>query len=185
MLQMSGPRSLLDHFSALEDSRQNWRVVYPLREILLVVLCATLAGMEDFVEIKLWADQRLGFLRRFLPYERGIPSHDTLNDLINALDPELFKGCFLAWAAGLRDSNPEIIAIDGNRLHWVLDVVFHDDLARLRSGHGPENMAVVKHMAMNLIRHPKDKHSLKSRRKLACLNDEYLKSLFQNQPALT
>src|SRR4051794_33769598 len=39
-----------------------------------------------------------------------------------------------------------------NRLHWVMDVVFHDDLARLRTGHGPENMAVVKHMAMNLVR---------------------------------
>src|SRR4029079_12019890 len=32
-----------------------------------------------------------------------------------------------------------------NRLHWVLDVVFKDDLARLRTGHGPANMAVVKH----------------------------------------
>jgi predicted transposase YbfD/YdcC len=72
-----------------------------------------------------------------------------------------------------------------NRLHWVLDVVFHDDLARLRSGHGPQNMAVVKHMAMNLIRHPKDKHSLKNRRKLACLNNDYLESLVRNQPALT
>ena len=48
-----------------------------------------------------------------------------------------------------------------NRLHWVLDVVFHDDLARLRTGHGPQNMAVVKHMTMNLVRNPKDKHSLK------------------------
>ena len=39
-----------------------------------------------------------------------------------------------------------------NRLHWVLDVVFHDDLARLRTGHGPENMATVRHMAVNLVR---------------------------------
>ena len=53
-----------------------------------------------------------------------------------------------------------------NRLHWVLDVVFHDDLARLRSEAGPQNMAVVKHMAMNLVRNPNDKHSLKVRRKL-------------------
>ena len=52
-------------------------------------------------------------------------------------------------------------------LRWVLDVVFHDDLARPQTGFGPQNMAVVKHMAMNLIRHPKDKHSLKNRRKLA------------------
>jgi len=50
-----------------------------------------------------------------------------------------------------------------NRLHWVLDVLFHDDLARLRTGNGPQNMAVVKHMAMNLVRNPNDKHSLKVR----------------------
>ena len=42
-----------------------------------------------------------------------------------------------------------------NRLYWVLDVVFHDDLARLRTGHGPQNMAVIRHMNMNLIRSPK------------------------------
>ena len=45
--------------------------------------------MEDFVEIKLWGEQRLDFLRRFLAYDRGIPSHDTLNDAMNALDPAL------------------------------------------------------------------------------------------------
>lgn len=381
MSPTSGSRSLLDHFSALEDPRQNWRVLYPLPEILLLVLCATLAGMEDFTEITLWGKERLGFLRRFLPYERGMPSHDTLGDVVGALEPELFKACFLAWVEGLRDQEPEIIAIDGktsrrtharsrgvqplhmvsawasrqrlvlgqeavdeksneivaiplllqrlqlsgalvtidamgtqtqiartivdgggdyllslranrpalmaevetffadpanapdcqvfntvdadhgrleqrrhlvchkldwllsdrrfpderrfpglttiamvqsltergqkieaerryyissakldaksfahavrahwgveNRLHWVLDVVFHDDLARLRSGHGAHNMAIVKHMAINLIRHPKDKHSLKNRRKLACLNSHYLESLIRNQPPLT
>jgi predicted transposase YbfD/YdcC len=72
-----------------------------------------------------------------------------------------------------------------NRLHWVLDVVFHDDLVRLRSGHGPENIAVVKHMAMNLVRNPKDKHSLKVRRKLASLNHAYLEALIRQTPTLT
>ncbi len=74
-------RSMLDHFSALKDPRQSWRVVYPLPEIPLLVLCATLSGMEDFVEIRLWGDLRLEFLRRFLPYERGLPAHDTLKGL--------------------------------------------------------------------------------------------------------
>jgi len=72
-----------------------------------------------------------------------------------------------------------------NRLHWVLDVVFHDDLARLRSGNGPQNMAVVKHMAMNLVRNPKDKHSLKVRRKKASLNPDYLETLIRQSPVLT
>jgi predicted transposase YbfD/YdcC len=370
--------SLLDHFSVLSDPRQRWRVLYPLPEILLLVLCATLSGMEDFVEIRLWGEQRLDFLRRFLPYERGLPAHDTLNDVINVLDAEVFRTCFANWVEALRDRAPEIIAIDGktsrrthargkgraplhlvsawaarqrlvlgqqavddksneivaiplllerleltgalvtidamgtqtnvaekiverggdyllalkanrpllhrdvaaffdppadmlhsghvdgdhgrigerrhvvchkidwlfsdrryadeprfphlamigmvetrvarngaiarerryylssitldaktfamavrahwgveNRLHWVLDVVFHDDPARLRSQNGPHNMAVVKHMAMNLVRNPKDKHSLKVRRKLANLNPDYLENIIRQIPALT
>jgi len=381
MSPRSPSASVLDHFSTLSDPRQRWRVLYPLPEILLLVLCATLSGMEDFVEIRLWGEQRLDFLRRFLPYERGLPAHDTLNDVINGLDTELFKACFVRWVETLRDCAPDIIAIDGktsrrthargkgreplhlvsawasrqrivlgqeavadksneivaiplllerlelmgalvtidaigtqtdiaekivgrggdyllalkanrpllhgdvaaffadppadmlepghdtidgehgrieerrhvvchevdwlfsdrryadeprfphlamigmvetrversgavaqerryyvsstpldaktfaaavrahwgveNRLHWVLDVVFHDDLARLRSRNGPQNMAVIKHMAINLVRNPKDRHSLKVRRKLANLNPDYLQSLIQQNATLT
>jgi hypothetical protein len=82
----TGP-SLLDHFAALEDPRQRAKVLYPLPEILLLLLCATLAGADDVVEIALWGDEHLAFLRRFLPYRHGIPSHDTLGEVIAALDP--------------------------------------------------------------------------------------------------
>lgn len=109
---MSG-RALLDHFSALEDPRQAWKVVYPLPEILLCVLCATMAGAEDFVEVERWARRKLDFLRRFLPFAEGIPSHDTLNDVINALPAELFSDCFVSWVTGLRDADADIVAIDG------------------------------------------------------------------------
>jgi predicted transposase YbfD/YdcC len=106
-------KTLLDHFSALEDPRQAWKVVYPLPEILLTVLCGTLAGAEDFVEIERWANRKLDFLRRLLPFERGIPAHDTLNDVMNALPAETFSQGFVAWVASLRDTDPEIVAIDG------------------------------------------------------------------------
>jgi predicted transposase YbfD/YdcC len=66
-----------------------------------------------------------------------------------------------------------------NRLHWVLDVVFRDDLARLRTGHGPANMAVVKHMAMNLLRCAEPATSLKNRRKRAGWNSAYLERLIR------
>lgn len=373
-------RSILDHFSALRDHREQWRVLYPLCEVLLLVLCATLSGMEDFVEIRLWGQHRLDFLRRFLPFRHGIPAHDTLNDVVNALDPELFKTCFASWVEALREDAPDVIAIDGktsrrsharskgraplhmvsawasrqrlvlgqeavdaksneitaiplllerleltgalvtidaigtqtaiaetivarggdyllalkgnrpalfadvaaffadppadmilpshvttdadhgrieerrhsvchntewlfsdrrypdepqfphlamiamvenhverdgqksserryylssakldpqafaaavrahwgieNRLHWVLDVVFHDDLARLRTGAGPQNMAVVKHIAMNMVRNPTDKHSLKVRRKRANLDPDYLETLITQRSTL-
>jgi predicted transposase YbfD/YdcC len=361
-------RSLLDHFSALDDPRQAWKVVYPLPEILLVILCGTMAGGEDFVEIERWARRKEDFLRSLLPFERGIPSHDTLNDVMNALPATLFSACFSAWVAGLRDGDPDIVAIDGktsrrarrveasplhtvsawasrqrlvlgqeavaaksneitaipallerlelkgalvtidamgcqrsiaeairakdadyllalkdnwptladdvrlffhqepgdafdrhettdgdhgrieirrhavshdvawlttnrrfpgeprfpslamigmieadverdgktstarryylssaplsaaqfaravrahwgieNRLHWVLDVVFHDDLMRLRTDNGPANMAVIRHSALNLFRAIPDKASLKVRRKTAAWDDDYLR----------
>jgi hypothetical protein len=40
-----------------------------LPEVLLLLLCATLSGVEDFVEINLWGRERLDFLRRLLPFE--------------------------------------------------------------------------------------------------------------------
>src|SRR5438105_13008059 len=85
--------SVLDHFSVLSDPRQRWRVLYPLPEILLLVLCATLSGMEAFVEIRLWGDQRLDFLRRFFPYERGLPAHAPLHAVSNGPDAGLSTPC--------------------------------------------------------------------------------------------
>lgn len=49
--------SIIEHFSALEDPRQIHKVVYPLREVLLIVLCGTMAGAEDFAQIERWASR--------------------------------------------------------------------------------------------------------------------------------
>ena len=50
---------LLDHFSALDDPRQSWKVCYPLEEVLLIVLRATMVGAEDFVQIERWANRKV------------------------------------------------------------------------------------------------------------------------------
>ena len=109
----------LDYFSGLRDPRQAGKVLYPLKEVMLVVLCGVLAGADDFVEIALWGGTNLDFLRRFLPFTRGIPSHDALNDLFNALDHEAFRDSFIAWAQSLRvatgkqPGSDALVAIDG------------------------------------------------------------------------
>lgn len=106
--------AFLEHFSALEDPRQRWKVLYPLDEMVLLVLCAVLSGADDFVEIAAWGCLRLKFLRRLRPFRHGIPSHDALNDVFNMLDAEQFQGCFRAWVAELRRTDePQLIALDG------------------------------------------------------------------------
>ena len=62
-----------------------------------------------------------------------------------------------------------------NRLHWVMDVVFHDDLSRLRTNHGPQNMAIVRQTALNLIKTAKGKMSFKTARKAAGWSDNFLR----------
>lgn len=54
-----------------------------------------------------------------------------------------------------------------NSLHWVLDVTFGEDKARYHTGHGPANMAVVRHFAFNTVQSVADKRSLKLRRNKA------------------
>ncbi len=105
--------SLLVHFAPLPDPRQRAKVMFPLDEIVLLVVCAKIAGADDLVEVCEWGWQHLDFLRGYLPFRDDIASHDTLADVLNAVDPEIFKQCFMDWVAGLRDDAPEIIAIDG------------------------------------------------------------------------
>jgi predicted transposase YbfD/YdcC len=106
-------RSLLDHFALVEDPREQWRVAHPLPEVLLLVVCASIASCDDFDDIAAWGESHLGFLRRFLPYHHGVPGARWLNILLNRIDPELFSDCFMAWARDLRPDAPDLIAIDG------------------------------------------------------------------------
>jgi len=62
-----------------------------------------------------------------------------------------------------------------NALHWVLDVSFREDDCRIRQGHGAQNMAVLRHMALNLLRRESGhKRGIKARRKRAGWDRDYL-----------
>jgi predicted transposase YbfD/YdcC len=104
---------LLQHFSELKDDREPWRIMYPLREVLLLVTCATIAGCDDFDDIAAWGEEHLRFLRQFSEFHHGIPCERWLRSLINRLDPDLFGRCFTGWVRGLWPERHDFIAIDG------------------------------------------------------------------------
>ena len=64
-----------------------------------------------------------------------------------------------------------------NGLHWVLDVVFSEDQSRARKDHAPQNLAILRRLAVNAARGPQDKTSLRGRVKRAGWDDAYLLKL--------
>jgi predicted transposase YbfD/YdcC len=64
-----------------------------------------------------------------------------------------------------------------NTFHWTMDVVFGEDMSRVRLDHAPENFAVIRHIAMNLLKQHPSKQSLKRKRFRAALDDTFLLSL--------
>jgi predicted transposase YbfD/YdcC len=106
-------RALLDHFAVIDDPREQWRVMYPLPEVLLVVVCGSIADCDDYEGIAEWGEAHLAFLRRFLPYHYGVPGARWLNLLMNRVDPGLFSTAFTGWVRETWPDRPELIAIDG------------------------------------------------------------------------
>lgn len=103
----------LSHFNDLPDARQPGKVVYPLSEVLLLALLATLAGAETFTDIARFGDKKLALLRRFRPFRDGTPPHDRIGDIFATLDADHFQRCFVAWVASVTGIPAGVIAIDG------------------------------------------------------------------------
>ncbi|HEY5107368.1 MAG TPA: ISAs1 family transposase [Caulobacteraceae bacterium] len=106
-------RLLLDHLARVRDDRAASRVMYPLREVLFLVVCATVCSCDDYEDIADWGEANLPFLRRFLEYHWGVPCADWLRALMNRIDPELFAACFRAWVAQCWPERPGQVALDG------------------------------------------------------------------------
>jgi predicted transposase YbfD/YdcC len=106
-------RALLDHFAVIEDPREPWRVAHPLPEVLLLVVCGTIADCDDYEGIAEWGQAHLAFLRRFLPYHHGVPGARWLTMLMNRINPALFSAAFTAWVRASWPDRLDLVAIDG------------------------------------------------------------------------
>ncbi|MFB6271952.1 MAG: ISAs1 family transposase [Salinibacter sp.] len=107
--------SLVESFEPLEDPRHG--EIYPLEEIVVLVICATISGADTFVAVQQFGEARLEWLRGLLPFEKGIPSHDVLSGVFGRIDPVQFEDCFRRWVQGIRrKTDGEVVAIDGKTL---------------------------------------------------------------------
>ena len=106
---------LADVFVSITDPRQSSKVEHDLVELLVIAVNAVLVGADTFVEIELWARERVDWLRRYLRLENGIPSHDTFGRLFGVIDPDEFEAAFRRWASAVIPhlGQDAVVAIDG------------------------------------------------------------------------
>lgn len=104
----------------IEDVRQARKVRHKLKDILVIVLFATLADADDWVEIAMFARAYGDYLRRYIELRNGIPSHDTINRVMGLVSPEILQQLYGKWQELLNRNEGEalkkIICIDGKTM---------------------------------------------------------------------
>ena len=104
-------------FSKLSDPRMARRKLHPLNEILFVVLCGSICGAESWRDFVVFGNEKLDFLKTHFAYANGIASKNTFARVLEVLDPDLFRACFMDWVKALQATwGTDVIAIDGKTL---------------------------------------------------------------------
>jgi predicted transposase YbfD/YdcC len=123
MIQTSFHRA----FSRLRDPRMERCKKHNLPDIIILSILAVLSGAESYDSIELYGKMNFDFLKQFLQLKNGIPSHDTINRVFQALNPRRFEGCFISWVQGLKDDGilERVISIDGKTVRGSKDFFHH------------------------------------------------------------
>jgi predicted transposase YbfD/YdcC len=109
--------SISHHFASLEDPRVERTKLHQLLDIIVIAICAIICGADDWVEVELFGNAKLAWLKTFLELPNGIPSHDTFGRVFARLDAEQFQQCFLTWIQAVSEvTRGQVIAIDGQVL---------------------------------------------------------------------
>lgn len=105
-----------DYFGTLKDPRINRKKLYPLTEILFVIIAGSVCFAESWRDYVSFGKEKLDFLQQYYPFENGIPSKNTFARVLAALEPEAFKAQFVLWVQSLQALFKGVIAIDGKTL---------------------------------------------------------------------
>ena len=108
-----------EYFEGIKDPRQQGKVRHNLAEVIMMVICAVIAGCDVWEDIadycrakEAWFRERIG-----LKLENGIPSHDTMSRIFNLIDPDELHKKFIEWVKAVYSKkDKEILSIDGKTI---------------------------------------------------------------------
>ena len=142
--------SIEQHFSDLTDPRIDRTKLHKLIDILVIAICAVIAGADNWEDVEEFGKARMEWFQTFLELANGIPSHDTFTRVFARLDPEQFQACFLRWIAAVSEvMSGQVLAIDGKVLRRSQDKK-------------NDKTAIDKVREQELFKHPKIRLSFQS-----------------------
>lgn len=110
-------QGFIEHFGDIPDPRIERTKKHKLIDILFITLSAVLCGCDEWEEIQAYGERKESWLRKYVELPNGIPSHDTINRVISAIDPKVMQERFVQWVQGIATlSKGEVVSIDGKRL---------------------------------------------------------------------
>lgn len=109
---------MLRLFRDIPDHRMQGKVFHKLHDILVIAVCAILAGLEQYTQMEDYAKANSDWFNSFLDLDNGIPSHDTFGNVFASLSPDAFEKAIQEWVYALRGSTTagKHVAIDGKAL---------------------------------------------------------------------
>jgi len=114
--------SLIRAFADLEDPRQTHKVKHNLQEVIALAIIAVLSNAQSWTQIEAFGQAKEAWLRHWLALENGIPTHDTIQRVFQALSADALMCCFGEWTAQVMAATEgRFVAVDGKTLRGSHD----------------------------------------------------------------
>jgi predicted transposase YbfD/YdcC len=143
-MDKQSPKTLLEHFSTVDDPRIDRTKRHKLIDILVIAICATICGAETWEDFQLFGYAKLDWFKTFLELPNAIPSHDTFRRVFARLNPQQFQQAFLDWVRSVTQlTQGEVVAIDGKQLRRSHDSAAGKTTINMVSAWAEENRLVL------------------------------------------
>lgn len=113
--------SLMEVLSGIEDTRRNRSVMYPLHEILIIMLLAVICGATSYAKVEMFGKSKQEWLKTFLKLENGIPDACTFRNVIKEIDTQKLHEVFCEWMKSVMKEVYGVVAIDGKQARRTKD----------------------------------------------------------------
>ena len=105
--------ALIEVLEGIEDTRRKHSVMYPLHEVLIIMLLAVMCGATSYAKVEMFGKSKRKWLESFLELEYGIPDACTFRNVIKEIDTQKLHIIFCEWMKSVVSELTGVIAIDG------------------------------------------------------------------------